>query len=297
MNHVIFFARKAFRASLVVALERCLHRVELSDVIVHLVLLVKASRAERANIFCSNVNVVCVIEQVRLKTEAETAVVADVSLGLFRRLRVIEMLLLVIPQRNHRRQNLAADCAGMFLPVLRWMIRVLVASVEIQIFLNLELFSAQLARQQLVFGNKFVLYSDVIAQSLVGGERKATFTSVDLPSTSWFTWCVRLPRSLRRNDEIFFVVPWNFCVLFIDLVKCFNCCVIELNQFIDIFFDYRERLRLRNFPYFHFSVANLFAEKSISDESNFLEFCSVVHIRYTFWTHESWLHNCFTNLK
>lgn len=76
VNQIIFLPREAFRASIEVAMKRCLQRVILPSVVHHLVLFVETPRAVGALIFCSNVDVVHVIEQVRLHPEALTASIA-----------------------------------------------------------------------------------------------------------------------------------------------------------------------------------------------------------------------------
>lgn len=110
----------------------------LSDVIHHLILLVKASRAQRAHVFAADVDVVHVIEQVRLHPETLAAAVANEFLDLVLRLRVQEVLFLMVPECHHRRQGFTAHRARILLALFDGVVRVLVADVKVQVLLNFE---------------------------------------------------------------------------------------------------------------------------------------------------------------
>lgn len=103
----IFLPREAFRASVKVANEWLFVCVQ-PKMIDELIFLVKPAAAERARIFSAYMNVVHVIEDVRLEPKRHAAGITGVWFY-WHRLSINDMFLFVVPKTRQRRQNFAAD--------------------------------------------------------------------------------------------------------------------------------------------------------------------------------------------
>ena len=142
MNEIIFFPRKTLRTAFKFTMIRSFQSVVLSNVVNHFVFLVEASRAEGASILLSEVNVVQVVVEVRFEPERLATAIADKHIQLQSWLSLQSVLLFVISERCHRRHHFTTERAGIFFPLAQRVLGVLISDVELQIFLNFELFSA-----------------------------------------------------------------------------------------------------------------------------------------------------------
>lgn len=289
MNSQIFLSRESFSTSRMIAQEWPLICVNPNDMLLYLVALVKSFSTKLARIFCPQVRIVHVIEDVAFHSESHAA---NVTLELFKfmfRKEVKAMLLFVISQSCEWLQNLTANCARDTLTMTHWIVRVNVSDVHFEVRLDFELFSACEATEHFLFRHFRVAWSDVIAETNLRGKFGATKAFV-LGSIGLLPDNNRLINFRRR-----FLLLKNFLVLNdVHVVEIFldNFRVVIGGKVLDLLDD--EALKLFNFGRLlldclcFFLLLILTTEVGVADEGFFLEMRRWFEINFTSCTDESW---------
>jgi hypothetical protein len=258
----------------------------------HFVFLVEAATAERARILSADVNVVHVIEEIRLEAESEAANITVERLWM-KWLRVKQVFLFVVAQGREWREDFAAERARILLALFHGIVGVLIADMQLEVFLNLELFPANSAREQFRFRHEFVLHSNVISESMLRWKDDSALALMDLSATTNPSWRVWLSRCLHHGDFFDFRIVDFDCelnfLLVAEVFTFFQSFHFVLNLLVHGFVECILKI--------FFDFAQLLVEENFGDFCDFLELRGVANIDNAFWADEGRDVRVFDDLK